>query len=543
MASGQDTYNFGAAAINFASDPATSSASIQSLVPITPNMSSDALLVTHAASLGGIYSTAGVADVSAVVNPNSFADALFLQRLAAGDQGIQCENSQALGGFNGEPLDSQGYKFSEHLQGVLGMSSAVSTPPASVSSPDFLNTNNDIATITGTTLSQMSGLGYSQALHMHAPLSQSTTGNVTILATSEALYSTPIMGSTQMPVEPLFGHISYANAGSSAAFVPNMAAVEHNMQMYVHPQGLGQSGIPSLAHTPQPEHSLGMSDFYAMNTHAAHIPPSSLANSFSEFTLAGQQPATGLLPFGQPSTGNFSHLRLQRTLSIGEPERARSSSPSLNQLVTMPAQVGHPYMPRRNTSMRSNPSDMHAGSAQLRRIRSHTRTGSDIVAGCTPVPAMAPDLANWGRLGSPCSTQLSRASSGYKSRDASIVPGTGIMIYSSRNGDSDDGCSSSGDNDAESEPQRTPSGRIPLTREQREVFFHWLYNNAHDPKPKGSERDHLRCIGNMTRERFKTWFANARRRYFKITYNNGVQQYTVNERFRVACQRANIKLD
>ncbi|KAJ2411353.1 hypothetical protein GGF47_006310, partial [Coemansia sp. RSA 2524] len=295
-------------------------------------MSSDALLVTHAASLGGIYSTAGVADVSAVVNPNSFADALFLQRLAAGDQGIQCENSQALGGFNGEPLDSQGYKFSEHLQGVLGMSSAVSTPPASVSSPDFLNTNNDIATITGTTLSQMSGLGYSQALHMHAPLSQSTTGNATILATSEALYSTPIMGSTQMPVEPLFGHISYANAGSSAAFVPNMAAVEHNMQMYVHPQGLGQSGIPSLAHTPQPEHSLGMSDFYAMNTHAAHIPPSSLANSFSEFTLAGQQPATGLLPFGQPSTGNFSHLRLQRTLSIGEPERARSSSPSLNQL-------------------------------------------------------------------------------------------------------------------------------------------------------------------------------------------------------------------
>ncbi|KAJ2771991.1 hypothetical protein GGI18_004941, partial [Coemansia linderi] len=85
--------------------------------------------------------------------------------------------------------------------------------------------------------------------------------------------------------------------------------------------------------------------------------------------------------------------------------------------------------------------------------------------------------------------------------------------------------------------------RTPLTPEQREIFFRWLYQNIHDPKPKGGERDRLRAIGNMSRERFKTWFANARRRYFTTTVENGVQRYSVNNRFIVACQRNNIKLD
>ncbi|KAJ2797190.1 hypothetical protein H4R20_005270 [Coemansia guatemalensis] len=111
-------------------------------------------------------------------------------------------------------------------------------------------------------------------------------------------------------------------------------------------------------------------------------------------------------------------------------------------------------------------------------------------------------------------------------------------------GSSDDARSlSAGEFETGYEVHRTPSGRIPLTREQREIFFRWLYENAHDPKPKGIERDRLRRIGNMTRDRFKTWFANARRRYFKITYDDGVQRYAVNERFRVACQRAKIELD
>ncbi|KAJ2352173.1 hypothetical protein GGF43_003824 [Coemansia sp. RSA 2618] len=549
MAAGQDTFNFGSSAINFAANPATSDASTQPLVPITPNMSTEALLVTHAASLGSLYSTAGAAaDTSAVAtDASSIAGALFLQGLPVSNEDIHYENGQAFdGGPNGEPLYSQGYtKLNGHLQGVLGMPSAVSTPPGSVSSPDFLSTtSNDIATIGSGSLGQMPHLGYTQALQMHAPLSQSTIGSVPLPGAAEALYSTPIMGSTQLPAEPLFGHISYADAGCSAAFVPNMVAGEQNMQMYAHPQSFGQSGIPSLAHTPQAEHGLGMSDFYAMNTHAAPIPPSSLADSLNEATLVGQ-PAAGLLPFGHASSSHLSHLRPQRSLSISEPERARSSSPSLNRLATMPVLAGHPYMPRRNTSMRSNPSEMHAGGIQFRRIRSHTRTGSDIVAGCAPGLAMAQDFGGWSSFGTPGPAQLSRANSAHSGgRNSSLVPGNSIMMCAAGAGDSDDGGSiSSNDNDVESEPQRTPSGRIPLTREQREIFFLWLYKNAHDPKPKGSERDHLRCIGNMSRERFKTWFANARRRYFKITYNNGVQEYAVNERFRVACQRANIKLD
>ncbi|KAJ1963038.1 hypothetical protein GGI12_002284 [Dipsacomyces acuminosporus] len=90
---------------------------------------------------------------------------------------------------------------------------------------------------------------------------------------------------------------------------------------------------------------------------------------------------------------------------------------------------------------------------------------------------------------------------------------------------------------------QTVSGRIPLTDEQRREYFLWLYRNAHDPKPKGKERERLRAIGNMSRERFKTWFANARRRYFRITENNGIQRYVINSRFKDACKRANIQLN
>ncbi|KAJ1835381.1 hypothetical protein LPJ63_001197 [Coemansia sp. RSA 2711] len=528
MSSEQETYGLSAA--DFPAYPAASSGDTHPLLPITPGMGSDALLATQAATLSGLYSSVNIGASTDI------SGALFgLQGLPMPSEGmpsvIPCENPPALSGPSGDALYSQGYaKLNEHLQGVLGMPSAVSTPPASVSSPEFLSTGSDIATIAGGSLGQIPGLGYAQAFHMHTPLAQDMS-NVTIPA-SEALYTTPIMGSTQLPAEPLF---TYADTGSGAAFVPNMASAEHGMQMYAHPQhGLGQSGIPSLVHTP---------DIFMVNSHAP-LASSALADSFGDVSLSQQQPsslqqvASGLLPFGAVP-GQLSQLRSQRSLSISEPARARSSSPSLTRLATMPALSGHPYTPRRNTSLRSNPSDMHAG-AQFRRIRSHTRTGSDIVAGCAPGYTVPQDFASWGKLGSPGSTLPSRSNSTYsKSRAASIVPGSGALASVL---DSDDG-TSAGDDEADSEPQRTPSGRIPLTREQREVFFRWLYENSHDPKPKGSERDRLRCIGNMTRERFKTWFANARRRYFKISYDNGVQQYTVNERFRVACQRANINLD
>ncbi|KAJ2852252.1 hypothetical protein IWW36_000394 [Coemansia brasiliensis] len=541
----QDISNFEA---SFASDSALNS-NPELLGAITPKMSPDTLVMTQAAGLNGLYSTTEATGLSVPINASSeLNSAIFnFQGLAMMGEGIPCtlgENAPGFGIINGNAQHSQEHtKLNGHLQGVLGISSAVSTPPASVSSPEFLGGSSDVATMGHSTLSQMTGLNYAQALqNMHAPLQQSM-GTATFPEPSDALYSTPIMGSTQMPAEPLF---SYADAGSSTSFMPHMVAAEQSMQMHApSQQSLGHSSIPSLAHTPQMEQSLMIPDLLAMQPQVMPGPTTSLADSFNDVSLSGYNSAvSGLLPFGPVGTNHLAHLRPQRSLSISEPARARSSSPSLSRLATMPSLTGRPYAPRRNTSMHSNPSDTHGSNAQIRRIRSHTRTGSDIITGCIPGLNFTQGIANWNLAGSAESALASRATSIHGNPcAASIMPSLNALDGSASNGNSDDGHGACSGDEMDSEPQRTPAGRIPLTREQRRVFFRWLYQNAHDPKPKGSERDQLRAIGNMSRERFKTWFANARRRYFRITYVNGVQQYTINERFRVACKRADIQLD
>ncbi|KAJ2457390.1 hypothetical protein GGF42_002702 [Coemansia sp. RSA 2424] len=127
---------------------------------------------------------------------------------------------------------------------------------------------------------------------------------------------------------------------------------------------------------------------------------------------------------------------------------------------------------------------------------------------------------------------------------AAVSMPASIASYDSYSSDDAHGGSEPAGSRVQAEQEaKLPNLRTPLTPMQREVFFRWLYNNTHDPKPKGKERDRLREIGNMSRERFKTWFANARRRYFTVTFENGVQKYTMNSRFIVACQRANINLN
>ncbi|KAJ1751795.1 hypothetical protein LPJ79_001754 [Coemansia sp. RSA 1821] len=529
---------------SFTSDSALNS-SAELLGTITPKMSPDALAMTQAAGLNGLYSAAETAGFSMPAEVSSdLNNTIFdIQGLAMMGENIPCtldENTPGFGIPNGNAQHSQEHaKLNEHLQGILGMTSAVSTPPASVSSPDFLGGSSDVSTIGHSALSQMASMNYAQALQsMHAPLPSSMGA---FPEAPEALYSTPIMGSTQMPAEPLF---SYADAGSNTGFVSNMVAADQSMQIHAH-SSLGHSGIPSLANTPQMEQNMMIPDFLAMQSQAMPGPSTPLADRFNDVSLSGYNSAAlGLLSYGSVENNHLAHLRPQRSLSISEPARARSSSPSLSRLATMPSLTGHPYAPRRNTSMHSNPSDSHGSNAQIRRIRSHTRTGSDIINGCISGLAFTQNIASWNPAGLSESVLSSRATSIHGNpHPAHIVPSSSAFGEAAGNGNSDDGDGTYSGDEMDSEPQRTPAGRIPLTREQRQVFFRWLYQNAHDPKPKGSERDQLRAIGNMSRERFKTWFANARRRYFKITYVNGVQQYTINERFRVACKRADIQLD
>ncbi|ORX74809.1 hypothetical protein DL89DRAFT_23010 [Linderina pennispora] len=85
--------------------------------------------------------------------------------------------------------------------------------------------------------------------------------------------------------------------------------------------------------------------------------------------------------------------------------------------------------------------------------------------------------------------------------------------------------------------------RKQLTEDQKNTYFTWLYKNRHDPKPKGKERERLRSVDDMSPARFKTWFANARRRYFTIDTVDGVQRYQLNARFYEVCRRYGIRLE
>ncbi|KAJ1889670.1 hypothetical protein LPJ66_007908 [Kickxella alabastrina] len=85
--------------------------------------------------------------------------------------------------------------------------------------------------------------------------------------------------------------------------------------------------------------------------------------------------------------------------------------------------------------------------------------------------------------------------------------------------------------------------RTSLSEKQKKELFKWVYKNRFNPKPRGEEKERLMRVAGMSRERFKTWFANARRRYFIRTEVNGVIQYEVTQTFLDACQRADIKLD
>ncbi|KAJ1735158.1 hypothetical protein LPJ61_000686 [Coemansia biformis] len=518
----------------------------QSAVPVTPQMDADALLAAHAAGLHGLYSHPVATSSSDLPAMDSM---LLGFRPPYGGLPVAppCGGGQPFGAAaSAELLYPQGYaKLGDCLQGALSMAPHASTPPLSVHSPEFMSI----------------GLDYSQTLQMHAPLPQVTQAAAAVpMPTAEAIaaavtftYPAQIMGPTHLPAEPFFGNISHADAAT--ALMPSMAApVGQAMQMYAHPQQpFGRSDIPSLSQTPQPEAAAAAPAAFAIGTPV--LAPAMLLTSCAPGASdPALQPAA--LPFsvaGCPA--HLLHLRPQRPLGICEPVRARSSSPCLTRLTTMPFPATGSSLQRRNTGPRAS---VRGAGAQQRQIRSHTRAGSEITAGCSPALSAQHDTCAPGtwrmlkrRLSGASAVGHSRThSAAAMSCDSSaaglIVPSALVAAAGDNDGSSlsDDACSvASRDGTAFPGPTRTPSGRIALSVEQREVFFRWLYENVHDPKPKGIDRDRLRRVGNMSRERFKTWFANARRRYFKITFDGDVQRYTVNARFRDACQRANITLD
>ncbi|KAJ2785391.1 hypothetical protein GGI15_001943 [Coemansia interrupta] len=270
-------------------------------------------------------------------------------------------------------------------------------------------------------------------------------------------------------------------------------------------------------------------------------------------TTMSHAPFSGAFAARHP--GQTPYPRIHRSLSSNSQLRARSSSPNHLVLGFSPRPAAHPYMIHAHTTNGT----VGCGYG------SHSRSGSEAFIGRAKRASVHLIESYLSRRKSSISSTLSTplgklAKSANRSRAASAISQNSALsatddaesvmdndYENEADGDCNNGIVQSG-TDGQGQQARRIQGlqggsRIPLTDEQRQIFFRWLYDNAHDPKPKGHERDKLRHIGNMSRERFKTWFANARRRYFITTQENGVLKYRINQRFIVACQRAKVSLD
>ncbi|KAJ2771627.1 hypothetical protein IWQ56_001708 [Coemansia nantahalensis] len=445
----------------------------QLMLPVTPQMDVDPLLTVSAA---GSYSvgTGAVADMHPI--GMSSAEAPALHGALFGLQ-FPYEGLSAMAHCSATPATAAPAavgllyppSFTKPAECLPGMP----LHPLAACSPEFLPVALGDSSSSGFAAAAAAvamGLSCPQALQMYTPLPQGTpfvaAASIPVVATAApiegepSVYPGPIMEPTRLHAEGPFRN-------ADAALIPNLAALASpGMQIYANQQApFGLGGIPSLLQTPQLGHVADASGAFSVGT-----------------------------PAMAPVPAHLLRLRMQSSPSLSEPARARSSSPSLSRLAGMPYAASRAPLQRRNTGPASR-------TSESRRIRSHSRAGSDVLAGCAPAPAARPSASD----------------------DASSACG--------------------GDDDGRRAPSRTLSGRQYLDAEQRRVFFRWLYQNVNDPKPKGAERDRLRSIGNMSRERFKTWFANARRRYFNVTFDGDVQRYTINDRFREVCERDNIVLD
>ncbi|KAJ1769925.1 hypothetical protein EV179_004940 [Coemansia sp. RSA 487] len=367
----------------------------------------------------------------------------------------------------------------------------------------------------------------------------------------QAMFSPAGPGFAGLADGALFGHPGYADGGITAAnhaFLADDAAASamgSSKTEDIGMRGHAQVGsIGNLSPFMLPPEMLDIATPPSMQS-ANSITVSSgrsITSGFGNISLdADHQAAHSFQPPRRAASyaSRLSRMRPKRSLSSGKIANARMSP-----FASGPSTSVHPYMAHRCTSPGgSTGAGELLASPCIDRLYSHSRSESDaLIAGLAGTECMGGPVTDLSRAQSAISVQNSPSGWGVASAAASVV-------------DEDDSSSSSHASDNELSDHTTSStlkrggetsgsGRIALTNEQREIFFRWLFQNAHDPKPKGKERDRLRSIGNMSRGRFKTWFANARRRYFNVTTEaDGKQMYTINERFRIACQRSNIKLE
>ncbi|KAJ2058605.1 hypothetical protein GGI17_004925 [Coemansia sp. S146] len=584
----------------------TSGETTQSTMPVTPMMGTDVYLTANPAAVNSHFYNPCIDGTSVTAASISAVNAASGQFLMSGakdnnvDSPFICYQQYPSSGGTlpraipypaSQPfspaMTAQTYAYSPaelgaHLHEISMAASSTPTPQIHVASPELLGIGG-----VGQLGAGMVGNDFlRQIVHQtHAPTprlhshhhSHSSVGDSMgmggfLPASTASLYTMPITGPAQVPAEPLFAPVCYADMSNSGSRRSSGAAAHAayapNSVMAAHSSGhIGQHDTPGLAQNNGllgDGNVFGSAGSFIIGTPVTNAGAlsQSFTSVFSDISLGsshGESQAMSPAFTNQAISGvvrnssRLARMRPGRSLSISEPFHTRLPSPALSALGVAPHTSAHPYFPSAAYQSFGGALSPSMGVAALNQ---HSDDQSNVYSSAETGKAYSEGAWQHPKSNSSSRLALLRSKSGPQSRPRPRVarsmlssPSTvavGSVSASIESHSSDEAYSDDERTDAgvkTEQDTRASTGRTPLTPMQREVFFRWLYQNIHDPKPKGSERDRLRAIGNMSRERFKTWFANARRRYFTITFENGVQRYTMNSRFIVACQRADIKLD
>ncbi|KAJ2462329.1 hypothetical protein GGI03_004540 [Coemansia sp. RSA 2337] len=582
----------------------TSGETTQNTMPVTPMMGTDVYLTANPAAVnshfynpcidGTVAMTASMSAASAASGQfytasgkdyNSDSPYICYQQYPSSGgtlpRAIPYPASQPFSpAMTAQPYTCSPVELGAHLH-EISMAASGTPPQINVASPELLGIGGVRQLGTGTIGNDFLRHIVHQThaptprLHSqhHAHSSFSDGMGAFLPASTSSQYAMPITGPAQVPAEPLFAPVCYAdmsNSGSRrsssaaahAAYAPNSAIAAHSRGH------IGQHGIPMLS---QNNGFLGDGNVFnntgslvigtpvtsVGSNSGAHALSQSFTSVFSDISLGNSYGESQAMPaFANQgvvrNSSRLARMRPGRSLSISEPFHARTPSPALSALGAVPHTSAHPYFP---SAAYQSFGGAHSPSMGVAAINQYSGDQGNVYGGAEADKTYSEGEWRHPKSNSSSRLALLRSKSGPQSRPRPRVarsmlgsPSTAAVASVSASIESHSSDEAHSDDERTDivvkaeQGIRTSSGRTPLTAMQREVFFRWLYQNIHDPKPRGSERDRLRAIGNMSRERFKTWFANARRRYFTVTVENGVQRYAMNNRFIVVCERSGINL-
>ncbi|KAI8325332.1 hypothetical protein GQ54DRAFT_308499 [Martensiomyces pterosporus] len=101
-----------------------------------------------------------------------------------------------------------------------------------------------------------------------------------------------------------------------------------------------------------------------------------------------------------------------------------------------------------------------------------------------------------------------------------------------------------GNDDDDSDPATSHSrsySRSPVTKEQKWALYTWLIENVNYPYPREEDMNGLLNVDNMDAAKFKTWFANTRKRqFYKVRTSTGDKLFIPNTKFFETCRRLGI---